>query len=169
MNGDGYYLGTIGCGKVSFYTIMISGESYSNKISAIIPDSLEGIYYLHLFTDFTNEVFEFQQENNNTRGAKIIIKNPDLIVDSIDVINSASSGNNINLSWIIKNQGEGKVFNKNRKDLIWLSRNPVYNRSNMIRVDSLTYCTSISNGATTTKQKSIKIPDGLDGQVLFIY
>ena len=160
---EGNYTGTNGCGFTDYYPKMIFEEIYDNKISAIIPDSLSGTYYLHLYTDASNNIFEFLQKNNNTKSSKVTILNPDLIVDSISIMGSVNSGGTVNLSWTVKNQGAGKVFDKNRKDLIWISSSPVYNSANIIKVDSFTYCTAIENGARITKQKAIKIPDGISG------
>lgn len=161
---EGYYLGSDLCGSTQFfYPRMTPSETYDNKISLIIPDSLAGTYYLHLYTDITNTVFEYLQENNNIKVAAINIVNPDLIVDSIDVKDSAASGTMINVAWKVKNHGAGKVFDKNRKDLIWLSQSPVYNPANMIRIDSLTYCSALAADASITKQKPVRIPDGLSG------
>ncbi len=147
----------------SYHPFMVPDESYQGLITAILPDSLEGTYYLHVRTDFTNTVFEFQQENNNTKWSKVQILNPDLVVNRITIADTANSGTNVPLSWMVKNGGHGKVFDKNRKDLIWLSASPVYNPANMIRLDSLVYCTAMDTGATVTQQKTIRIPDGLSG------
>ncbi|MBO9563924.1 MAG: hypothetical protein J7621_14170 [Niastella sp.] len=161
------HLYPINC-DTTFYPIMVVEEKYANQLNAVLPDLEAGTYYLHVYTDFTNSVFEYQQENNNTSTIRIDIVNPDLVLDSIEAPVTVNSGTLANISWRIKNTGAGKVYDKTRKDMIWLSQSPVYNPADMVRLDSLTHCTALSSDALSTKTKQVRIPNGLQGSYYLI-
>ncbi len=138
---------------------------YNRSASITIPNIPSGNYYLYVKTDAFDQVFEYTAKQNNLlRSAGVFtLLNTDLVVDSVHILNTLSSGTTTTVSWRIRNTGNGGVFNKNRKDVIYLSINPVFNPSTATAIDSVSFTESIPSGAVRLKQKSVTIPPSLNG------
>lgn len=115
--------------------------------------------------DATDELFEYNSKANNVYKSDsiLVISNPDLIVEDVQSPTASTAGSQINLSWKITNSGNGEVFNRSRKDFIFLQAGASFNLNTAILVDSISYTESISSGASKVKQKTITIPVNLNG------
>ncbi|MFN6484393.1 MULTISPECIES: CARDB domain-containing protein [unclassified Nostoc] len=91
-----YFFSGLGAGKYS-------SESYSLILSSNITF---GNYYLLLQADSNGEIFE-SNENNNVTAKAITIAAPDLLIQNPSAPASANIGTTIQLSYQVKNQGNG--------------------------------------------------------------
>ncbi|WP_315823256.1 CARDB domain-containing protein [Paraflavitalea speifideaquila] len=145
------------------YPVFNNGETYSNEDRIAIPSGLKDTCYLFLVTDYSDEVFEYTNESNNTRRSRIIIQTPDLIVYNVVAPATGSSGNEVTVEWTVKNQGNGKIPNQQRTDIIWLSPTPSYNATTALRAGHLSYGNPLDPGASAQKQQTFKLPQGIQG------
>ncbi len=108
---------SINLGEV-FYTqgtSLKNGDDYSQSLTFSLAKNLQGPFYVYVFTDVANEVFEFNQEANNIRRSAqpiniSLFPYADLIVSNITVsADSMYGGNSYALSWTIKNQGIASI------------------------------------------------------------
>ena len=95
---------------ISFYhnAILLSDSSYTKSVSVKIPDGISGQYFLFVFTDYDNRVYEYTLETNNIRSKSIQITlspPPDLVVTMVSGPLSGNSGSNILVTWRVQNQG----------------------------------------------------------------
>jgi subtilase family serine protease len=153
-------------------TVLQPGGFYSTTQSVLIPEVPAGNYYIYAQTDASNTLFEYTGESNNILRTvqPLIISNPDLQVTNVTAPGSASAGNQININWQVTNQGAGEMLNRTRKDFIFLQIGSTFNMNTALVVDSVSYTETIASGATRSKQKTIQLPNNLNGTFrLFVF
>ena len=113
--------------------IVARDDSYPGQSEVIIPATLAGTHYVHVYTDCNNQEFEHENENNNvTTSSAIVINTPDLVPLDVTVTPNSSSGDTIQVSWNAQNSGTGDIINRNWRDRVYLSPDPVLNPSTAI-------------------------------------
>ena len=144
---------------------LLSGESLSQTKLISLPDNLSGAYYIYVFTDGSNTVYENGNENNNTlrSSGTIQLLKPDLAVGKISVPPVDSSGMPVDITWRVTNEGQGIVYNRNWTDRIMLSYSPVYNPNSVIPIATLNYDGFINPGGSFTKEMFVTLPDSIPG------
>ena len=107
-------------GRIYHYESLHPGDAYSNVITYTIGLFLSsGLYNLIIHTDYANQIFEFDRDQNNIRWYEINIEErlPDLTVSKVSTkLESTSQGNIAHLNYTILNQGEGITLSS------WLDR-----------------------------------------------
>ena len=84
------------------------GASYTDSIEILAPNGLEGDYFLLGFTDATNLIYEHENENDNVLAASVTVVAPDpcdLIAVQLDFPTSMASGEDMTVSWQLRNIG----------------------------------------------------------------
>ena len=152
-------------GTNPYNSILQPGSSYSRIQSIQIPEIPAGNYHVYVKADATDLLFEYNNKANNVLKSDsiLVISNPDLTVDDLQSPTTSTAGSQITISWKITNSGSGDVFNRARKDFIFLQLGSIFNLNTAILVDSVPYTESISTGAVKVKQKTITIPVNLNG------
>lgn len=84
-------------------------SSYDKLVSVIIPNDIYGTFYIYVYTDAGNTIYEGTLENNNTAGNLIqvfLTPTPTLTVSSITTSASvASTTQPVTVNWNLLNQG----------------------------------------------------------------
>ncbi|WP_246074112.1 Ig-like domain-containing protein [Hymenobacter jeollabukensis] len=86
------------------------GARYSQSQSLPLPRGLSGQFYVYVWTDAHNQVFEYNADGNNisrspNRVNLTYTTYPDLVVTSISLPDTVVFGQPYTMSWTIKNQG----------------------------------------------------------------
>lgn len=145
------------------------GEGYTQQRNFTIPAGITGNYYVHVKTDADSVLFEYKYENNNTAIRPLKILTPDLIVSNLSVPATARSGQPLALSYIIKNNGDGRLYNTKIKDRILLSANSVFDEANSKVLKEIVYQTGeLPAGKDTSRQVVVQLPEGITGNY-YIY
>lgn len=156
------YLGQRGINKGD----TLSPDShYTLHTSIDIPQGIEGEYFIHVFTDVNNDVFESIFENNNILSRAVTINSgyyPDLLVTDVSIDQSAISGEQVSVSWIVRNQGEGKP-QKNWADKVFISNEPFFVPSNAYTIATRRRVQNLNPGESYFNQTLANIPVGLQG------
>ncbi len=144
--------------------VLQPGESQNTFLNLNAPKNLAGTYYVYVYADFNNQVFEFENEDNNVSRSDITLQIdcPDLIASNIVNQDTAWSGQNITLNWSINNAGAGNLINQTVKDKLYISENSNFSFEK-VELGSINYSNNINSGATIQKSKSVKVPDGYNG------
>ena len=161
----------IGIGIKSHYIVLQPGETYTTSMQITAPFNISGQYYLFVYTDYLNQVFEHLNESNNIVASENLleIKHADLTVIDPVIPATALSGQSIMVNWKVENIGTGTVLNKTITDKVFLSQSNVFPIIDPIVIGSLSYSNTIYPNTPLQKSKSVTIPDGLEGQYyLFI-
>ncbi|MEM9158676.1 MAG: CARDB domain-containing protein, partial [Verrucomicrobiota bacterium] len=106
------------------------GESYTEtQLVALSPILAEGSYTFFVQTDVFNQVSEPQGESNNVTGSSEVVVTlsplPDLIVASIAAPAVGLSGTEIDVEWVVENQGQADLSGESRIDRVYLTANGV--------------------------------------------
>lgn len=145
------------------YPVLNPGELYSNSATVTIPANFKDTCYVYVVTDVNDVVYEYLNENNNSRRSTIHIKTPDLSITGMEAPATGSSGKDLVLGWTVKNEGAGKVPAHFRADVIWLSTSAVFNTQSATNVGQVTYNNPMDPGASVFKQLTVKLPNGIAG------
>ena len=82
------------------------GENYTQTQLLNLPQVPTGTYYLILRTDSDEYLYE-ADEANNVLSQAIALTAPDLIATALTATSSVVSGQQVDVSWQVKNQGNG--------------------------------------------------------------
>lgn len=157
-------------GSSNYAGNLLPDSSYNKQMQVIIPPNISGQYYFYVKTDATNNVFEYTSDNNNTgkRTNPVKIQTPDLVVKSLTIPASESNGQAVSLSWVIKNNGPGKLINGQITDNIYISKKSTFYPDSVILTSTHTYNISLLKNDTIALQKSVLLPQNISG-IYYIY
>jgi subtilase family serine protease len=113
-------------GQFGNVSALAPGESYANTATFTIPrGTMPGRYYIFVRADYGEQVLESNEMDNRICSTDtmqaLLTPPPDLIVSHILAPNEAWSGNQINVTWTVRNQGPGSTVIGNWSDLMVLS------------------------------------------------
>ena len=84
-------------------------SSYTITSNVVLPNGFaygSNDYGLMVQTDYDNKVYEYNKENNNKNFDSIFIKPSDLSIITASVPGQAYSASDIEIEWVVKNQGD---------------------------------------------------------------
>ncbi len=117
-------------GSVQRTSDLGSGNTYTVNAAFELPEGLEGDYYLFVFTDEGDRIFELTAEDNNVSAAVALYIQlspwPDLTPSVVDVLNAGAlqAGGSLELLYTVDNAGAGDVAEGAWKDYVYLSTSP---------------------------------------------
>ena len=125
-----------------------------------------GKYYLYVYTDFGDSIYEHSSNNNNSSRRSIYITAyPPVDFAMINVSNpdSGISGKTLNITYTVKNLGLGRSLSNSYNNVIYLSADSIWSPSTDIFVFRELLTTQLSHNASYSKSVSVTIPNGLSG------
>ncbi len=137
-------------------------KSYTRTVQVNLPDDISGEHYI---VAKTGGPFEFIYNDNNSEVSKAFDVTfsdaPDLRVTDIIAPDAITSGQSINLTWRVANEGDGNATGQ-WQDSIYLQEvgNP---DARLISLASYTYQGELQSGKSYPRTEKIKIPDELQG------
>ncbi|XP_060589875.1 uncharacterized protein LOC132745057 [Ruditapes philippinarum] len=103
---------------------IVQNGNYSQAMFVKIPDFISGNFYIIIETDVFNNVFEHLGEKNNLIAKKIqvlLTPPPDLEVTLINMTNKWITGETVDISWTVRNNGnDSPVSQSYWRDLVGL-------------------------------------------------
>ncbi len=122
--------------------LLPANASYTDSIEVEMPGYASGAYFLIMKTDSRNEIYEHDAELNNVRIGSttstgggdssrvdpIDIKQPapaDLIISDVSIPANAIPGEEITISWTLKNIGENRATGRLR-DAVYISADTLF-------------------------------------------
>lgn len=143
-------------------------ESYNNKLTVTLPDNLDGDYHFVVKTDYSNSVYEFQDEGDNLKASEKTTDiaptaPPDLKPTYVTPYSSVFSGQNMTLRWgVVNNGSDTKQFIW--YDEIWMSDDGVLDKSNDTILGAKYRYGGLAEGERYDTSYDVKIPDGISGK-----
>ncbi len=107
---------------------LAANESYSATVELVIPSNLTGNFFLLVHTDANMNVYEHEQENNNIGSQLLTISSPlpsDLIITSMVIPDSLTLGDDVAISYTIKNIGQNPA-NGSLRDAFYFSEDELF-------------------------------------------
>ncbi|MCW9030677.1 MAG: hypothetical protein OQK58_04255 [Gammaproteobacteria bacterium] len=148
------------------------GESYVGNAQITIPQNIEGPFYILAILDSNTVVPEGSNESNNIgSSASTINIEPipyaDLVVSNAGVSGLAQSGQSLQVSWTVVNQGVG-VTNKDKwSDYVFLTTDPS-GTTDLKSLGSFTHYGQVAPGLSYERSVDVNIPNGLSGQYYIV-
>lgn len=161
----------ISAGSHTYTLALPAGDSVQKQKTLLLPQNIYGNYYIFVYADYTNTVYESPSEANNVRNNinPIQIHKPDLIVSRLIQPESFNSGQAVNFEWSVKNLGPGQILNKKWTDRIYLSKSGTFHADSVITIGSLTYMQAqLNSGDSVQKNGTLSIPNLKSGDY-YIY
>ena len=145
--------------------------SYQTSRTFTLPADIQGNYYVLVRTDIYNYITEDGLENNNI-GVAVTPSNialsevPDLVVNNLVTPTQAVSGQSLELTWTVKNEG----FNSSGgwRDYFYLSRDRFFDSANDIYLGFVGDREGLNSGQAYTKTNRFTLPRGLTGDYYLV-
>lgn len=117
---------SIAMGAFRHWGSLMVDSSYTISDSVRLPDSLSGNYYIHVRTDWEDDVFENGVKSNNVAHADStmdVTLSPwaDLAVTSFTVPTGVAAGQTVRFTWRVQNNGPAAPLTPLWTDQIYLS------------------------------------------------
>lgn len=144
---------------------LLVGGVYNRQAQAILPVVAPGNYFLIVQTDYLNNVFEGQGENNNLRTVALPVEIPavDLSVTAISAPESAFSGQNMTINWTVTNSGSNRSVGSQWTDAIVLSLDQIDDPSDRV-IGYLQHDGALNGAESYNAGINAFVPAGLAGQ-----
>lgn len=145
------------------HSSLVPGSGLDKSLQVLIPQGMEGSYYIIIATDQGNQIFEDGQEENNTRASNTpltITLSPfaDLLVNPFTVPDSIYAGTPFDLNITVSNQGQANADGTLWQDQIYVSLDSVWNPSTAKFLSTITRSQGLSSNASYAVQTSVTIP-----------
>jgi subtilase family serine protease len=127
-----------------------NGVSQSGIQDVFVPDNVTGSRYLTMLINAGNQIDEGSFYNEENRiSVPLEILTPNIVADSIvPATSTVVAGEELSVTWHLRNEGPGDLINRNIKDRIDLG----------ITTAGLSGSLSLAPGQSVTRNKSITIP-----------
>ncbi|HHX88190.1 MAG TPA: LEPR-XLL domain-containing protein, partial [Paracoccus sp.] len=160
-NGDDFVLGEVFRGGP-----LALGDSYEATLDIVLPPRFSDRLVIYVETDAEGAVFEAGKRDNNISvvpGVVDIMPQPyaDLVVSAVDADATGASGQLINLSWTVENQGIGVTDTAVWTDRVQLFANP--DGTGLLLTQNFTRVGALAAGEGYTREAQIRLPDGIEG------
>ncbi len=166
---------TLGSGDISLGSwyrnaALAGGQGYDATASYNLPAGLAaGDYYLIVRTDSYGYVTEGEGETNNvavSAGTVYVaptVLRPDLQVGAVDAAATAISGQSLDVTWTVRNDGVDPTGNRNWYDAVYLSRDLVFDRGTDLYLGYADHAGELAAGGSYTQTRSFNVPLGQSG------
>ncbi|UOQ69176.1 CARDB domain-containing protein [Hymenobacter volaticus] len=148
--------------------ILPKDSSYTRAFRAKIPHSLYGNFYVHVLANAGRSFEEISRENNvaTTRSMNVKLRPPaDLAVTNVAVPPAVFSGQPLEISWNVQNQGANDPVEAAWTDHLYISKAPVFDIKTAVLLGKTVYSKSnpLLPDAMYSQRASYTIPEGLSG------
>ena len=158
-------------GRVLNQAFLDAGESYLSSGTFVLPQGIQGNYFLIIKTDYLNQLDEYLNEDDNVRASNIVSVEltppPDLRVTQIQQPTLAFSGQPTTVTWTVTNSGIGDTRGAFWRDRVYLSSNQILDESDFI-LSTVTRQGALASGESYTRTVSVVLPVGISGDYFFI-
>ncbi|MEM7373824.1 MAG: LamG-like jellyroll fold domain-containing protein [Bacteroidota bacterium] len=148
----------------------------SYMMQAVYPTSpylSEGIYYLQVYTDITNQIYEHQSEADNfLSSSPVYVKAyppSDLVVTSFSASDSLWSGQSTTVQGMVTNQGDTEILTSLWKDGVFLSADSIWDVNEDLLLTTINVNGPLDSGSSYAIAPSITIPNGYSGEYYLIF
>lgn len=145
----------------SHNNIMVIDELEYSNLNTTIPNISAGTYYLIIKTDVTDNIYEGDNEGNNTyvHPNPLTILNPDLeVITATTPTTTVETGASVEVNWQVKNTDAGTVFSTQRKDKVYISANAVLDTTEAVVVAEVAWNTPVSPDDTISLSVVADLP-----------
>lgn len=148
------------------------GENYTRSEKLRLSPGFQGQYQLFVQTDATSQVFENSLEANNNASANnsfsvVTIPYADLLVSEVQAQATASSGQQMQVSWKVVNSGIGITNTSSWTDRVSLASDPE-GKNIIANLGSFEHVGALAVGKTYNPSVDVTLPNGLSGNYYLV-
>ena len=162
-------------GRFSHRGLLGADADYTANSTVTLPPAIKGKYYLIVWTDSGENVFEYEKEDcegdeckgdkNNTNSLPIEIQIANLEVISVLGLGSAPSGTTIPVDWSVSNTGKGITDVDSWKDSVYLSVDETLDIESDTLLGEFAHSGRLGVEEKYTQEHVIvKLPSGIEGK-----
>ncbi|QDU76821.1 hypothetical protein Pan97_38780 [Bremerella volcania] len=148
-----------------------AGDSYRASLTATLPRGIDGDYYVIVLTDAFNRVWEHGNENDNENSSTSfevqLTPPPDLQVTSVQAPTSAFSGQEVQVSWTVSNEGANATNHSRWRDRIYVSSDSTLSGDDVL-LTTVTHDGVLAPGENYTATGFGDLPIGVSGDFFFL-
>ena len=150
---------------------LVVNGTYTITQKVKLPAQISGTYYVHVFTDRNNNVFEYTKENNDTRRSlpvNIILRPaPNLVISNFSVpADTVASGQSLNVQWTTRNDGAATA-KPSWYEAVYYSTTATFNTATAVLVSGMYRYDSIASLGSSPAQQTIVVPNIPEGVYYF--
>lgn len=157
-------------GSYQNLTYLDSQQAYNQTITFTLPQGISGYYYIIVKTDNSNSVLETNNNNNISHNKDTMLVYlspvPDLRVAKIIVQNSSFSGQQINITWHVKNNGLANTGNLTWNDRVYFSADTMLN-SSAVNLGTFSRTGDLPQDSLYEMTRAVTIPNYIFGRFYF--
>lgn len=140
----------------------------------IDPELQQGEYYIHVYTDATDKVYEhLDADSNNVSvfGPVFINARPtqDLAMDSIFIEDTLFTAQKYEVSWQVKNIGQKPATSDFWGDVVYLSQDSLIDHEKDILLTTLNHKNGLLVDSSYQVSGNLTIPDGFEGNYYLLF
>lgn len=147
-------------------TGLAPGESYTRAFTFDLPLKGSGVYYFKVLTDGNDQITELEEgaiENGHTGGRISVTQSPlaDLEITDFQIPSTAFSGDEVNFSYTVQNNGTAVTAKDSWYDYIYISTDSLQEQANINqykRRKRITRANELEPDSSITYQGSIWLP-----------
>ena len=146
-------------------------SSYTKTTTVTLPQGIFGDYYIYVETDLTNYIYEYAFESNNVGTSSVmnvfLTPPPDLVVSSINTVDSLNFNQPFIISWIDENQGANPAIGS-WNDRVYISDLDTFNYSQVTFLGNQNFSDTLLAGENISRQILADMPN-IDADTVYIY
>jgi hypothetical protein len=143
------------------------GADYDGAGTVLLPPALTGRFHVFVVADYDGVVFENDQTSNNSVEADdtldvMPILYADLVVTDIHAGAPIQSGQPIDVTWTVTNQGRGLTDLAEWHDVVSLATDPT-GQDRVVEFEPFNHFGQLSPGERYERTGRVVVPDGMTG------
>ncbi|WDI41488.1 Calx-beta domain-containing protein [Bremerella sp. P1] len=147
------------------------GDSYRGSLAATLPRGIDGTYYVIVLTDAFDRVWEYGNEEDNDRSSTSfdieLTPPPDLRVTSVTAPTSAFSGQEVQVSWTVTNNGIQTTDATRWRDRVYVSTDNILSEDDTL-LTTVTHDGVLASGESYAATGFGNLPIGVTGEFFFL-
>ncbi|MEO0776873.1 MAG: CARDB domain-containing protein, partial [Bacteroidota bacterium] len=152
---------------------LVAGASYTDTRSVTLPASVFGDYFIHVYTDFQNRVYEYVFEDNNDETSDtlnvILTPPPDLQVSNISVPDSMDNRETITVQWVNVNLGATPAT-ETFSDRIYISTHDSFDPDSVQLLRTISTSVDLNPGQFLNRSTTVNVPnERCDTQYFYVF
>ncbi len=164
----------IDIGSTTYTSNLASNDNLNNQVDLMLPNGISGQYYLYVFTDSEDAIYENGAEANNvnTNGFPIQIALApwvDLAPATLQVPAATNAGAIMTVSYTVNNDGQADLQGKTWTDDLYISNNATWNPATAQLLRTSQYADIVAANSNYQVQTEVNIPIGLASNNYYLH
>ncbi|HOC01080.1 MAG TPA: FG-GAP-like repeat-containing protein, partial [Verrucomicrobiota bacterium] len=139
-----------------------NGGSIEQTIEVSLPAGPSGSRYILVRTDALNQVGEKSEDLNDRYSDVIDLDVPNLTVTVTGLPAAGEGGQDVEVEWTVRNEGDGDTFAASWRDRLWLGTAPDGSGA-LDFLRDVEHADTLEAGASVVRTATVTLPAGLPG------